>query len=408
MPTGSRPTPAAAFLVLLLPFGVAAGYVGVTLGFMLSKAGMPTAAVAAIIAYSVWPQTWKVFWAPIIDTTLNAKTWFSLGAVLTGLSILLLSITPHTLNNAILLTGLVIVSSLASTLVSMSSELFMAYGVVHERKGAVSGWSQAGNLGGSGIGGGVGLYLTQHVATPWVAGGVLAILCFSCCAALLAVDEPQRAARHLDYGRALGQVIADVWALSRSRAGLLVLTLMVLPMGSGGATGVWSAIAREWRVGADTVAAVNGVGGGLASLVGAVAAGFVCDRIDRRLAYCLFGLALSAVAATMAVLPRSPMIFVIFTLAYAFVLGACYAGYSAAVLDAIGHGAAATKFNLLASVSNIPVAMMVAADGAWHDQFGSTGMLWREAGAGIAAVAFMALLTRGTRSFGPASHAVTM
>jgi hypothetical protein len=54
-------------------------------------------------------------------------------------------------------------------MVSMSSELFMAHGIEDERKGAISGWSQAGNLGGAGVGGGLGLYLAQRVAAPWEA-----------------------------------------------------------------------------------------------------------------------------------------------------------------------------------------------------------------------------------------------
>ena len=38
--------------------------------------------------------------------------------------------------------------------------------------------------------------------------------------------------------------------------------------------------------------------------------------------------------------------------------GAGYAAYSAVVLEVIGRGAAATKFNLMASVANVPVTFM--------------------------------------------------
>lgn len=398
MPPARKETPSAIFLVLVLPFGVSAGYVGVTLAFLLAKAGMPTAAVAAIVAFSIWPQSWKVLWAPVVDTTLNAKTWFVIGVVLTGLSIVALSVTPATLKTAPLLTVLVVVSSLASTLVSMSAELFMAHGVPDGRKGAVSGWSQAGNLGGAGIGGGLGLYLAQRVSAPWETGAALAALCIACAAGLLWVDEPERPARPSRHFESVRELIADVWSLARSRLGFLVLILMVLPIGSGGASGVWAAIASEWRVGGDMVALVAGVLGGVASLVGAVAGGYICDRMDRRTAYCVFGLALAAVAVAMALLPRNPGVFISATLAYATVLGACYAGYSAAVLEAIGKGAAATKFNLLASVSNLPVAFMTATDGVLHDRYGSSGMLYGEAGVAVLAVIGFAGFTRLTRA----------
>ncbi len=392
-----RKPPAVVFMFLLAPFGAAGGYVGVTLAFLLAKAGMPTAAVAAIGSFAIWPQTWKMLWAPMVDTTLNAKTWYLIGAVLTGLSILALSAAPATIANAPMLTVLVVVSSLASTLVSMSSEVIMAHGVEDERRGAVSGWSQAGNLGGGGIGGGLALVIAEHAPAAWVSGAVLAALCLACAAGLLFVDEPPRQPRSHKYIESLKDLLKDVWAVSRSRLGFLVLLLMLLPIGSGGAQGVWAAIASEWSAGADVVALVNGALAGVASLVGAVAAGFVCDRMDRRWAYCLFGLALAAVAILMALLPRAPWVFVTMTLAYALVLGACYAAYSAAVLEAIGKGAAATKFNLLSAVSNIPIAYMTAKDGELHDRYGSSGMLFGEAGFAILAVIGFGIFVRLTR-----------
>ena len=393
-----RRTPAWVFLPLLLPFGISSGYATVTLSFLLKGAGMAPAMIAALVAFSVWPQTWKVFWAPLVDTTLGPKRWHMIGALGTGLAILALSVVPPGAKTAALVTVLIVVSSLASTLVSMSSEVFMAHDVEDERKGDVSGWSQAGNLGGAGLGGGLGLWLSQHAPQPWMGGAVLAVLCCTCSLALLLVHAGPRpkATPHIIEG--LKGVLADLWAVSRSRAGLLVIVLMLLPLGSGGAQGLWAAIAGEWKADADTVALVNGVLSGLASLFGAVLAGWLCDRLDRRTAYCLFGLMLGAVAVGMALGPRSREVFVAATLGYAFVLGACYAAYSAAVLEAIGKGAAATKFNLLASISNIPIAVMTTWDGTAHDRYGADGMLFAEGGVAVASVIFFALFAEATRN----------
>jgi predicted MFS family arabinose efflux permease len=393
-----RQPPSALFLVLLLPFGVSSGYVSVTLGFVLAKAGLHTAAVAALVALSVWPQTWKVFWAPLVDTALPAKVWYCLGATSVAASIVLMGVIPAPARAMPLLGLLVVVSSVASTFVSMASEVFMAHGTADERKGAVSGWSQAGNLGGVGLGGGLGLYLSQHVAAPWVSGAGLAVLCVACCAALPFVDEPSADHRKPRYLASLGQVARDAWGVARSRAGFLVLVLMVLPIGSGGAQQLWSAVAGDWAAGADTVALVNGLLGGIASIFGAVAAGFALDRLDRRTAYCGFGLALAAVAAAMALAPRTPVMFVVFTLLYAAVLSASYAAYSAAVLEAIGKGAAATKFNLLAAISNIPIAVMTGVDGRLHDKGGANAMLYGEAGVAVVAVLGFALFAEATRN----------
>ena len=49
------------------------------------------------------------------------------------------------------------------------------------------------------------------------------------------------------------------------------------------------------------------------------------------------------------------------------------------MLEAIGHGAAATKYSVYASLSNTPIYYMTRVDGWAHDRFGPRGMLVVEA-----------------------------
>src|SRR2546423_1015835 len=79
------------------------------------------------------------------------------------------------------------------------------------------------------------------------------------------------------------------------------------------------------------------------------------------------------VAALMALAPRTEMMFVAFTCVYAFVMGFCYAAFGAVVLEAIGAGAAATKYNLLAGISNAPIIYQTMIDGWGHDRWGASG-----------------------------------
>ena len=73
------------FMPLFAPFGISSGYVSVTLGFLLARAGVSTAVIGALIALSIWPQTWKMLWAPVVDTVGNPKLWYGLGTSLVGL-----------------------------------------------------------------------------------------------------------------------------------------------------------------------------------------------------------------------------------------------------------------------------------------------------------------------------------
>jgi MFS transporter, PAT family, beta-lactamase induction signal transducer AmpG len=55
------------------------------------------------------------------------------------------------------------------------------------------------------------------------------------------------------------------------------------------------------------------------------------------------------------------------------------------VLEVIGRGAAATKFNLMASVANVPVTFMPVVDGVLHDRHGTNAMFYGEAALSVAA-----------------------
>jgi MFS family permease len=141
------------------------------------------------------------------------------------------------------------------------------------------------------------------------------------------------------------------------------------------------------------VALVTGVLGGVLSALGCLAGGWFCDRIDRKTAYAIYGVLQALCAVAMALVPRTPEAFVIFTSLYAFITGLTYAGFTAFVLEAIGLGAAATKYNVFASLSNTPIAYMTRIDGWAHGRFGPGGMLLTEAACGTAGlVLFLGIL----------------
>jgi PAT family beta-lactamase induction signal transducer AmpG len=385
------------YLVLYLPFGIASGYVTVTLAWLLSHAGASVAAIAALAGMSIIPNTWKVVWSPLVDTTLSAKAWFMIGVVGSAASLAGIAILPLRTDLLALFGWLVLASSFFGTLTAIAIDRLMAFDVPDNLKGQAGGWSQAGNLGGVGLGGGAGLWLAQHSGHPWISGAVLAAVSLACAWPLIRLTEPGRLADGRSYLQTLIETGRDVLSLVRTRIGLLACFLMLLPIGSGGLQQLWAAIAKDWGAGADEVALVGGLLSGLVSIPGCIVGGYFADRIDKKRAYSIYGVALAAVAVGMALAPRTGMSFLVFASLYNFTVGLCYGAYSAVTLEAIGKGAAATKFNLISSLSNVPILIVTLVDGWAETRFGATGMLYVEAALGIGGVAIYAVVAVATR-----------
>jgi len=381
-----RPHPIV-FLVLILPFGVMGGYLSVAIAYQLTQAGVSVEETAALVAASYIPHTWKFLWAPIADITLSRKRWYLLAGVVSAVGVFLTGVIPPEARSLPLLYATVIISNIAVTFLAMASESLMVYNTDPEMQGRAGGWFQAGNLGGNGLGGGAGLWLAQGLPAPWMAALVLALACALCIAALRYVPEPPPLPRTGSYGRMVVDVLKDLWQVARTRAGLLALLICFLPIGSGAAQNLWAAVADDWHASADTVALVTGIFSGVVSAIGCLVGGYGSDKIDRKLAYALYGLLMALSTIAMAFAPRTQAMYIVFTLVYAFIQGLTYAGFTAVVLEAIGLGAAATKYNVYASLSNMPIAYMTVIDGWAHGRWGASGFLLAESAIGLAGLA---------------------
>jgi MFS family permease len=168
----ARSTHPIVFLFLIVPFGAMSGYLTVAVAYQLTQAGVGIEAIAALVATSYVPQTWKFLWAPIADTTLSRKRWYLLAALVSALGIFATGAVPPEAKSLPLLYGAVLMSNVAATFLAMATESLMVYNTPAEQKGRASGWFQAGNLGGTGLGGGAGLWLAQTLPDAWMAGAV--------------------------------------------------------------------------------------------------------------------------------------------------------------------------------------------------------------------------------------------
>jgi predicted MFS family arabinose efflux permease len=199
---------------------------------------------------------------------------------------------------------------------------------------------------------------------------VLAGLCLACAWPLLFIADPPRPAGQAQIGERLVDTLRDLWSVVRSQRGALAMLVVFLPLGTGAMSNMYSIMAGEWQASANTVALVTGTLSGLLSAGGCLLGGWVCDRMNRQLAYVLFGALLAAASVLMAFAPHTEWNFIVWTSLYAVITGLCYAGFTALTLEAIGQGAAATKYNLMASLSNTPIGWSTALYGWVFTQWG--------------------------------------
>ncbi len=378
-----------AYLFLVLPYGIANGFCSITLPFVLVRNGFSVAAAASVVALGLSANLWRFAGAPIVDLTLSLRRWFLLGLAACVLTLLGLGLMPLQTDTAVLLTVVAFISQVGANLVIIPVGGFIAHTVPEEAKGRAAGWYQAGNLGGTGLGGGAGVWMASQYS--FFAASVLlgAMMLISAFALRFVPDVRPIAGETVSYRiRAMGRDLLD---LMRTPIGLLTTILVTSPIGSGAMNNLWSAVAPDWHTGANTVALVTGILNGILSAIGCVAGGWITDRAGRWWAYFGSGIAIGLVAVAMALAARTSSAFSTWVLCYAFAGGVAYAAFSAIVLLAIGRGAASTKYAILSSFGNLPVIYVTALDGWAHDRFGSAGMLFIEAGAGIVCVGLAAI-----------------
>lgn len=382
------------FTILILPMGVSTGYVSVTLGYLLSAAGVSVEKIAALVAAGMLPHIFKFIWAPLVDATLSFKKWYWMAGIFSSVGIFATGILPMKESSLGYLTLIVLLSQFAVTFLCMATEGLMAYNVPEALKGRTGGFFQAGNLGGAGLGGGLGLFLAQRLSAPWMAGATLAVICLACCFALVFFKDPKITIREEKIRNTYENLFSDVWDTIKTKSGLLALLLCFLTLGTGAASNLWASIAKNWNASADTVALTTGIISGLISAVGCLIGGWICDQINSRNAYLLFGLSAAVILVAMGYAPKTELMFIIWTLLYALTTGLCYAGFTAFTLEAIGKGAAATKYNIFAALSNVPIYLMTYILGIAFTRFGLKAMLNAEAAFAIAAIILFILVQK--------------
>jgi PAT family beta-lactamase induction signal transducer AmpG len=398
-PVAARAPHPFVWTVLYLPFGALGGFVSVALTFLATQHGLSISEGALLNGAQYFTQWLKWMWAPLVDLTLSPRRWYVISTGLSAVGVLAMSAVPLGPGTLGILLAIIALASLINSVVGMSVEAIIAGTTAPDQIGRVSGWFQAGNLGGTGLGGGLGLLLVERLPRPWMSGAIEGALFMLCCVALRFTPG---VAAHAQAGgpfAAVKRVVRDLWAMLRTKGGLLSAILCALPIGTGAAQGTLTQakVAAFWGAGAEQVALMQGLVAGLVTAIGCFAGGALCQRVRPRTAYLGVGLGLAAVATVMAVCPATVGMYVLWNLVYALAVGLAYAAFTALVLEAMGKGSAATKYNVFASLSNFPLWWLGLLLGVVAQRWGARRMLLTEAAFGLVGVVVFALSARLVR-----------
>jgi MFS family permease len=189
------------------------------------------------------------------------------------------------------------------------------------------------------------------------------------------------------------------------------MLIAVSPVGASSINNLLNSLAGRWGITVqhplhlgslvlgpdDIVGLFNGLGGNLICSAGCMVGGLLADRMNRRLAYALAGALTALTGVAMALCPLEPWAYLSFGLAINFFVGITFAALTAFVLETIGKGAVATKYNIFASLANVAIGYMTKADGEALRRFGVRGMLLTDSalvGCGILLLVLLLLVAR--------------
>jgi|SRR5580658_1332501 MFS transporter, PAT family, beta-lactamase induction signal transducer AmpG len=369
-----RPFPSFLWAVLTLPFGLTVGFATVVMPFVLRERGLDMTTIATVSLVVQLPHVLKLFWSPALDAGPPRRSWYVGSVAMAALCLPMAALVPPSGEVRVGSMGLSLVWVYASVLflaqaavaTSGSAVLaLMALTVPDARRGAASGWQTAGNLVGTATGGALVAWMLTHASTTATAVTLGATCVLAALPAAL-IDEPRTARRRAR--RLIVDLLREVWQTLRSTDGWTAMVICLSPVGAGALTNLFSALAKDYASDDATsqrlVIVVNGVFAGVLNGAGALLGGYLADRMNRRLAYALFGAATAICAVAMMLARASPAAFTLGCLSYQLANGLSYAAFYAFVLELLGkRGGVATQLALYVGASNLAITYVTWLDG---------------------------------------------
>jgi MFS family permease len=361
------------FSVLIAPDAVISlGLVSGALTYLLRNEGVDPARAASICALLAIPHAISFLWGPITDFLMRRRTWLMVAAAAASFT-LLVAFHQSRLGSSwgvgLLFLGacfgVLAVAACGGIMGTLTSE------VNRRRAGS---FYQSGSLavGAAAVFALVSLSGRLPLGSlGWIVAAMIAL------PSLFALAAP---AQPIVSERPARETAAQIWQEFRStflRWEALPYTLLVTsPCSSGAMMGLLGELARDYGVTGQQVAWINGLAGALLTVAGSLSASLIPTRVRVPIAFLLAGLVNASTLAILAFCPLRPAVYLMGTVLFLFTIGVGYALFTAVVLEFLGGSgkSGSSRYAIINSLGNLPVAYMTALDGWGYAHWGPRGM----------------------------------
>jgi len=363
------------------------GLTGGALSYLLRHEGVDPARGASIVAFISLPHATYFLWGPVTDFWMRRRTWLILAAAAAAAAMLAAFHQPRLASP--LAVGLMFLALCFGGLVAAACGGIMGTLRSEKSRRLAGSFYQSGSLAFGGFAVFLLVSLAGHLSLGSLGWIVAAMILLPSFAVLAAPNQPLLTERNPR------EAVSRIWQEFRStflRWEAIPYTLLIAgPACSGAMIGLLPGLAADYGVSGRQVAWMNGVGGALLMAVGAVSASLIPVRVRAPIAFLLAGLVNAATLAVLALGPLRPAVYFTSTVLYLFSIGACYALFTAVLLEFLGSSgkSGSSRYAIINSLGNIPVAFMEYLDGRSYAHWGPRAMPGADA---ILSAAFATLL----------------
>ena len=383
------------FGFLIAPSAVVANGViqGGVLAYLFSLQGMSSGDQAKLVQRLALPTMLYFLWSPITDYFVRRRTWLVIGSLLAAVLMAIAFRQPHLSGRGSL--TLILISACCSQLVVSSCGGMM--GALHSDAGRKTAGSlyQAGSMGFGALSAWAMLWFSSRTSQANI--GLIAAACIGL-PALTVLGAPKQT--EIADGR-FADTMKRVWSECKStfwrKSALPYVMCMTFPMASGSAIGLLTGVAKAYSVNGDSVAWMNGLGGGLLTAAGAGVMSLIHFRMRAPVMYMIVALINCLALGILWLGPLGPGTYYVGSTLYFFTTGACYAMFTAVVLEFLGDSgkSGSGRYSIINSLGNVPVLYMLRVDGWGADKWGARGLTGTEAVVGgIGALVLLGWLLR--------------